>query len=66
MTINGNIITPAEGKYLTNVTVYSDQVYLGIHDSPENWYEVDEIPEQQEFDESELPEAARILLGVSE
>ena len=69
MTINGNIITAAEGKLLTNGETCSEQVYLGIHDSPDNWREVDEadaITEAQPTDdEADLAEAARILLGVS-
>lgn len=69
MTINGNIITAAEGKLLTNGETYSEQVYLGIYDSPENWREVDEADAITEDpptdDEADLAEAARILLGVS-
>lgn len=70
MTINGNIITATEGKLLTNGSVYSEQVYLGIHDSPDNWREVDAADAITEDpptdDEADLAEAARILLGVSE
>lgn len=69
MTINGNIITAAEGKLLTNGETYSEQVYLGIYDSPDNWREVDEadviVEGQPTDDEADLAEAARILLGVS-
>jgi len=37
MIITGNVLTPDEGKLLTNGETVSDRVYLGIHDSPENW-----------------------------
>lgn len=29
-----------DGMILTNGSVYSHKVYLGIHDKPENWTEV--------------------------
>lgn len=64
MTINGNVLTAAEGKLLTNGETYSEQVYLGIHDSPDNWREVDAADAITD-DEADLAEAARILLGVS-
>ena len=70
MTINGNVITAAEGKLLTNGETYSEQVYLGIYDNPDNWREVDAADAITETpptdDEADLAEAARILLGVSE
>ena len=46
-TIQIRVLTPAEGMVLTNGEVYSTMVYLGIHDSPENWWEipVSEVPE---------------------
>ena len=31
---------PDEGYTLTNGTVYSKLVYLGIHDSADNWNEI--------------------------
>ena len=36
-----------EGMILTNGQTYSKLVYLGINDSPENWYEIpeNEVPE---------------------
>lgn len=39
-----------EGMVLTNGEIYSTQVYLGIHDSPENWHEIpeSEVPPQEE------------------
>lgn len=70
MNVKDRTITAAEGKLLTNGSVYSEQVYLGIHDSPDNWREVDEADAITEDpptdDEADLAEAARILLGVSE
>ena len=41
-------LEPEEGYTLTNGEVYSKQVYLGIYDSPENWWEVpdNEVPEE--------------------
>lgn len=68
MTINGNVITAAEGKLLTNGEVFSEKVYLGIYDSPDNWREVDAADAADAItdDEADLAEAARILLGVSE
>jgi len=35
------VITPADGKVLTNGEVYSVCVYLGAEDTPDRWYEVD-------------------------
>lgn len=34
------VLIPAEGYTLTNGEVYSKKVYLGINDSPENWWEI--------------------------
>lgn len=44
------ILQSDEGKVLTNGETYSNKVYLGIHDSPENWYEIaeEDIPEENE------------------
>ena len=38
------VLTAAEGCVFTNGEVFITQVYLGIHDSPENWRE---IPEEE-------------------
>lgn len=48
MKIDGNIITPEEGKWLTNGQTYSQQVWLGVRDSVDNWHEVDEsdVPDE--------------------
>lgn len=55
MIIDGNVLTPDTGKLLTNGKVTSDKVYLGIHDSPDNWYEIpadgqEEIPDNEALD----------------
>ena len=38
---------------LTNGETYSKMVYLGIHDSPENWHEIpdEEVPEEGDLSE---------------
>ena len=46
MTIQGNILTAEEGKWLTNGNTYQKQVWLGIHDNPSNWSEVDDAPDE--------------------
>lgn len=73
MIIENNKLTAEAGMILTNGEIYSEQVYLGIYDSPNNWHEIpeDEVPEnpseqeESQDDIQELAEAARILLGVS-
>ena len=61
------VLTASDGMVLTNGEVYSTQVYLGIHDSPNNWHEIqeDEVPEDQDDDDEQQQyiEAAKILLG---
>ena len=59
MIIEGNKLTPEEGKVLTNGNTYSKEVWLGINDSPENWQEVDEA-ESEELEDSE---ALNIITG---
>lgn len=66
MKIEGNKLTPGEGKKLTNGSVYSNLVYLGIHDSPDNWREVDADAPEDEETEADKAEAYDILTGVSE
>ena len=41
-TIEIRVLTASEGMMLTNGETYSTQVYLGIHDSPDNWHEIPE------------------------
>ena len=50
-------LTPSEGMWLTQVgdtdnRVFSEQVILGINDSPENWREATET-EKLEWEEAE-------------
>lgn len=50
-------LTPSEGMWLTQAyetenRVFSDQVILGVNDSPDNWREADEI-EKLEWEEAE-------------
>ncbi len=35
-------VTATEGKVLTNGDAYSKEIYLGINDSIDNWYEISE------------------------
>ena len=48
-TIEIRVLTASEGMVLTNGETYSTQVYLSIHDAPENWREIsmDEVPEEE-------------------
>lgn len=48
MTINGNVITPSDGKWLYNGEICSDLVYLGKNASASDWQEVDHYIEQGE------------------
>lgn len=70
MTITTNdkgirILTPSDGKYLTNGESYSTKVYLGKNASPDDWREVDEIPEIDETEDPELSaeEALEIIVN---
>lgn len=50
-------LRPSEGMWLTQTTdvesrVYSQLVYLGVNDSPDNWREATEI-EKLEWEEAE-------------
>jgi hypothetical protein len=42
MIVEGNVLTAEDGKVLTNGSTYSKQVWLGINDSVNNWWEMDE------------------------
>ena len=52
------ILTPAEGKVLTNGTAYGTEAKLAPGDSPENWREIDEadVPAEPQADEYENTE----------
>ena len=43
------VLEASDGMTLTNGEVYSKQVYLGIYDSPENWWEIadSEVPSEE-------------------
>lgn len=69
ITENGiRVLTPDEGKYLTNGETYSEKVFLGKDASTDDWTEVDTIPE--ESNDTDATEAdyleALAELGVSE
>lgn len=59
MIIEGNVLTADEGKVLSNGSTYSKQVWLGVNDSVNNWWEVDEA----EAEEVEDTEALNIITG---
>ena len=39
-TITMRKLTASDGYVLTNGDVYGKEVYLGVNDSSENWYEI--------------------------
>ena len=57
MTQENNVLTADEGKVLTNGSTYSKQVWLGINDSVDNLWEVDEV----DAEEVEDAEALQII-----
>lgn len=59
------VMTPDEGKYLTNGETYSTKVYLGKNASPDEWREVDEIPAEEDATEADYLEALAEL-GVTD
>ena len=47
-------IVPSEGKHLTDGNGnYSDLVYLAANANADDWYEVDEIPEDEPIEEDD-------------
>lgn len=56
MKIEGNVLTPDEGNWLTNGEVYSLQVWLGINDSPDNWHDILDKDVPDEWKETEAVE----------
>lgn len=49
------VIRAAEGKWLGKGGVYSNtDIYLGAQDAPENWLEVDTIPDEPDDPLAEL------------
>lgn len=62
--VENNYWIPSEGyKYITNGEVYSEGVYLGINDKPENWHDTNEEPTEPDTDIDDS-EALNILLGL--
>ena len=59
MTQEGNVLRPAEGKWLTNGSTYSQEVWLGVNDSADNWHEIDEAEAEELTDN----EALNIITG---
>lgn len=57
------ILTPSNGKYLTNGETYSTKVYLGKSATPEGWWEVDEIPYEPEDPELTAEETLDIIVN---
>lgn len=65
-------LTTSEGMMLTNGLAYGKEIYLGVNDDPENWYEIteeayEEILKQQESEmatEEDYKNALRDM-GVS-
>ena len=43
------VLTASEGMFLTNGKEIGKVVFLGEHDSPENWHEIpaDEVPKDE-------------------
>lgn len=41
-TVELRILTASKGMVLTNGETYSDEVYLGVNDNPDNWNEITE------------------------
>lgn len=55
--ITVRVLVPSEGMRLTNgETVADGKVYLGIHDSPENWREITAV-EAEEIEAREVEQA---------
>lgn len=57
------VLTPSDGKYLTNGETYSTKVYLGKNASPDDWWEVDEIPDEANDPELTDTEALEIIVN---
>lgn len=61
--VHDNYWIPSEGyKYITNGEIFSNGIYLGINDSPDNWHDTNEEPES----EGDAEEILDIILGGAE
>lgn len=51
--IDDGILIAKEGMTYTNGTVFRDKIWLGVNDSPENWYEItkEEAEERKKIQE---------------
>ena len=57
------MLTPDAGKFLCNGETYSQLVYLGVNASPDDWYEVNETPVQETYEDQTAEEALDIIVG---
>ena len=59
------VIRADEGKWLQKGDAYSNtDIYLGTHDAPENWVEVDSEPSPPvEMDEGAMLDELEVLLS---
>lgn len=46
------VLEPDDGMVLTNGETTSHRVYLGINDSPDNWWEILEFEEEEVTEEN--------------
>lgn len=51
--MNDRILIAKEGTTYTNGYVYWKKVYLGVNDSPENWYEITDAEAEERQKELE-------------
>lgn len=58
-------ITANQGMVLTNGDIYAKEVYLGVIDKPENWYEITEESYEAILKIEEEKEA-ELLYGMDE
>ena len=58
------VLIADEGKVLTANGVYSERVYLGIYDRPENWSEADADAERDTPPDEELSAEAALSIIV--
>ena len=52
-TIEIRVIEAEKGKLLTNGETFSEKVFLGVNDDPENWWEVDEDKAEKPSEEDQ-------------